>query len=606
MAETAVLVETSYVTPATGICNGNAKTEENAVVRRIGEYHANVWERDFLESLSSPYGAPSYLERVETLVKEIKLEAFNSLLGEGEISPSSYDLLERFSIVDVVQRLGIGRHFEKEIKAVLDYTYKYWSENGICWGRDNVIVDLRTTALGFRILRLNGYPVSSDVFNNFKDKEGQFVCPTKQSESQIRIMLSLYQASEISFPGENIMREAKAFASTYLKQALENSQELKEKAQLLAEVEYVMRYPWRCKVPRWEAWNSIQIFRQDTDAWMLMEGIYKVPIEWSKKILELAIVDFNILQSHHQNELKHLAEWWDEAIVKQLSFFRHRHVEYYFWYTCGLYEPEYAATRLCYAKLGTVITVVDDIFDTYGTIDELIPFREALINWDMSIMDQLPNYMQISLQFAHKTYMDIVAEAEKIQGPRARKWMKEYWTTLIWAEFQDAEWIANDYHPTLSEYLKNSLISSTVPVVTFFPMILINTYLRDDILERVNKFESSVAWGCRLIDDSKDFQHEQEHGETASWIECYVRDNPGTTREQALDHVSMLIELSIEELTKERLFYDHDIPTSCKRLYFDSMYRSVAFIWRDIDGFSISHEGTKEDIMKILIHPVPL
>nr|AJR21035.1 sesquiterpene synthase [Callitropsis nootkatensis] len=588
--------------------NGEEKTEEKGVIRRMGEYHANVWDRDFLLSLSSPYGAPSYMERLETLVNEIKMDVFiNSLLvGDEEINPSSYDLIERFSIVDVVQRLGIDRHFEKEIKAVLDYTYRYWSENGISWRRENSIIDLYTTALGFRILRLNGYSVSPDVFHNFKDGDGQFVFPTKQSDNQIRIMLSLYQASEISFPGEYIMREAKEFSYKYLEEALGKWKGLNEKTQLIEEVEYIMKYPWRCRVPRWETWNSIKILRQDMGAWMLMEGIYKVQNEWSEKILEVAILDFNILQSHHHNELKHLAEWWDEAIVKQLSFFRHRHVEYYFWYACGLYEPEYAATRLCYAKLGTLITVIDDIFDTYGTIDELIPFREALINWDMSIVDQLPNYMQISLQFAHKTYMEIATEAEKIHGPHVQKWMEDYWKTLIWAEFQDAEWIANNYHPTLIQYLKNSLISSTVPVVTLFPMILINTNLPNDILNKVNKFESKVAWGCRLIDDSKDFQHEQEHGETASWIECYVRDNPGTTREQALDHVNMLIELNIEELNKERLFNEHDIPTCCKRLYFDSMYRSVSFIWRDIDGFTISHQGTKDDIMKILIEPISL
>ncbi|KAH9320134.1 hypothetical protein KI387_021903, partial [Taxus chinensis] len=151
-----------------------------------------------------------------------------------------------------------------------------------------------------------------------------------------------------------------------------------------------------------------------------------MPKESSKHILELAILDFNILQAQHQRELKHLSEWWDEAIINRLSFFRHRHVEYYFWYTCGLYEPDYTATRLCYAKLGTLITIIDDIFDTYGTIDELIPFTNALINWDMSMMDQLPDYMQSSLQFAYKTYMEIFTEAEKIHGPRVQKWMSDY------------------------------------------------------------------------------------------------------------------------------------------------------------------------------------
>ncbi|GLJ39006.1 hypothetical protein SUGI_0795090 [Cryptomeria japonica] len=84
------------------------------------------------ESLSSPHGAPSYCERVNSLVEEIKMDIFDGLVGDGEKNPSAYDLLERFFIVDVLQRLGIDRHFQKEIKSVLDYNYKYWNnEKGI-------------------------------------------------------------------------------------------------------------------------------------------------------------------------------------------------------------------------------------------------------------------------------------------------------------------------------------------------------------------------------------------------------------------------------------------------------------------------------------------
>nr|QIB02636.1 terpene synthase [Taiwania cryptomerioides] len=582
---------------------------DNLVVRRIGNYHPNVWEDDFLQSLSSPYGAPSYRERVGSLIEQIKDEAFHPLLGDGEICPSSpYDLLERFSIVDALQRLGIHRYFEKEIKAVLDYTYKYWNENGISRGGENFIADLNTTALGFRILRLNGYYVSQEVFKNFKDENEQFIFapPTEGGDNQLRSMLNLYQATEISFPGETIMKEAKSFASRYLQQTLAESQNSKDKNQLLREVEYFMKYSWRSRSPRWEAWNSIQIFRQDIDSWMSMEGVYKMSNEICQNLLEAAILDFNILQAQHQIELKIVSKWWNETSVKQLNFFRHRHVEYYFAYACGLYEHEFSLTRVGYAKLGVMITVIDDIFDTYGTIDELIHFKIALINWDMSIVDRLPQYMQVSLQFSHKTYMELVDEAEKIHGPRARKWMQDYWTSLILAEWQDAEWIAKDYHPTLDEYLKNAISSSTIPVVTLFPMVLIDTLLPDDILERVSRFEYDVVMGCRLIDDCKDFQEQQDHGENASWLDCYMRDSPGTTMEQALEHASILIESHMEQLSKDFLFYGKDIPKCCKRVYFDCMYRWVAFLWREIDGFSNSSNGTKDDIRKILMNPITL
>ncbi|GLJ38825.1 hypothetical protein SUGI_0791270 [Cryptomeria japonica] len=208
---------------------------------------------------------------------------------------------------------------------------------------------------------------------------------------------------------------------------------------------------------------------------MSMEGVYKMSNELCQNILEAAILDFNIIQAQHHIELKIISKWWSEASVG-------------------------------YAKPGTIITIIDDIFDTYGTIDELIHFKTTLINWDMSVMDRFPQFMQICLQFSHETYMELVDEAEKIHGPRARKWMQEYWTNLILAEFKDAEWIAIDYHPTLDEYLKNALDSSTIPVVTLFPMLLIDTSLPDDILERIKKIELDVMLGCRLIDDCKDFQ----------------------------------------------------------------------------------------------------
>ncbi|GLJ22214.1 hypothetical protein SUGI_0417480 [Cryptomeria japonica] len=82
------------------------------------------------------------------------------------------DLLERLSLVDNIERLGIGRHFQEEIKAALDYVYGYWSEKGIGWGRDSLFADLNTTALGLRTLEIHGYNVSPEVLNNFKDESG--------------------------------------------------------------------------------------------------------------------------------------------------------------------------------------------------------------------------------------------------------------------------------------------------------------------------------------------------------------------------------------------------------------------------------------------------
>jgi len=62
------------------------------------------------------------------------------------------------------------------------------------------------------------------VLKNFKDENGKFFCnftgEEGRGDKQVRSMLSLLRASEISFPGEKVMEEAKAFTREYLNQVL--------------------------------------------------------------------------------------------------------------------------------------------------------------------------------------------------------------------------------------------------------------------------------------------------------------------------------------------------------------------------------------------------
>ena len=132
--------------------------------------------------------ASSYGERAQALIAEVK-EIFNTIsMADGEsISTTPLnDLLQRLWMIDNVERLGIQRHFQNEIRDALQYVYRsvligfkllimfsrrihiktisylassFWSEKGLGCGRDSVYTDLNTTALGFRILRLHGYTV---------------------------------------------------------------------------------------------------------------------------------------------------------------------------------------------------------------------------------------------------------------------------------------------------------------------------------------------------------------------------------------------------------------------------------------------------------------
>ncbi|GLJ31919.1 hypothetical protein SUGI_0642440 [Cryptomeria japonica] len=154
-----------------------ASTTSKSTERRAANYHPNLWDHDFIRSLKNSYEAtlilstsklcslffcnffrlidvicvwvqsPFYAERAETLINEVK-EIFN-----GMSTPNS-SLLQRLSMVDSVERLGIDRHFQKEIKEALDNVYRHWNEKSFN-------ADLNTTALALKILRLHRYGVSS-------------------------------------------------------------------------------------------------------------------------------------------------------------------------------------------------------------------------------------------------------------------------------------------------------------------------------------------------------------------------------------------------------------------------------------------------------------
>eukprot|EP00253_Pinus_taeda_P010334 PITA_10334 len=132
--------------------------------RRTGKHHSNVWDDDVIHSLSTSYTAPTYREIGETLVEDIKHRFFNNM--KESCSDAADDLIRRLQMVDIIECLGIDRHFQPEIKEAIDYVYRYWNETGVGLGsRNSGNKDLNSTALGFRALTMHRYNVCSGQRN---------------------------------------------------------------------------------------------------------------------------------------------------------------------------------------------------------------------------------------------------------------------------------------------------------------------------------------------------------------------------------------------------------------------------------------------------------
>ena len=61
-----------------------------------------------------------------------------------------------------------------------------------------------------------------------------------------------------------------------------------------------------------------------------------------------------------------------------MKFARDRLMENFLWTVGEIFEPQYGYYRRMSTKVNTLITIIDDVYDVYGTLDELELFTDAV------------------------------------------------------------------------------------------------------------------------------------------------------------------------------------------------------------------------------------
>ncbi|XP_052143953.1 ent-copalyl diphosphate synthase 1, chloroplastic isoform X3 [Oryza glaberrima] len=275
------------------------------------------------------------------------------------------DLFEHIWVVDRLERLGISRYFQREIEQNMDYVNRHWTEDGICWARNSNVKEVDDTAMAFRLLRLHGYNVSPSVFKNF-EKDGEFFCFVGQSTQAVTGMYNLNRASQISFPGEDILQRARNFSYEFLRER-EAQGTLHDKwiisKDLPGEVQYTLDFPWYASLPRVEARTYIGQYGGNDDVW-IGKTLYRMPIVNNATYLELAKQDFNRCQALHQHELQGLQN--DMSSMKRM--------ERFMW--SSLYEENGNVLGLeGYAKDGILARTLCQLIDLLS--QETPPVREG-------------------------------------------------------------------------------------------------------------------------------------------------------------------------------------------------------------------------------------
>ncbi|KAG6685471.1 hypothetical protein I3842_12G113600 [Carya illinoinensis] len=304
----------------------------------------------------------------------------------------------KLGLIDAIQCLGVSYHFESEIDEILQEVHT----NPPCFKDDDL--NLCTIALWFRLLRQQGYNVSCDIFNEFKDEKGNFKASLI---SDLNGMLSLYEAAHLGLRGEDILDEALAFTTTHLESIV--SHDTKAASNLQKKVTHALNRPIRKGLPRLEGIHYISIYQEEDSH--------------NKTLLNFAKLDFNVVQAQHQKEVCNITKWWKNLdFATKLPYARDRIVECYFWIMGVYFEPQYSLARRILLKVLAMLSVRDDTYDAFGSYEELKLFTEAIERWDVSAIDLLPEYMKP----IYRALLDIYDEIEAETAEEGRSFCVHY------------------------------------------------------------------------------------------------------------------------------------------------------------------------------------
>ncbi|XP_058745032.1 probable terpene synthase 2 [Vicia villosa] len=546
--------------------NHDAKYELH---RNLADFQPSLWGNYFLQYELDP--------NIKAQIEALKGDMRKILVSESE-KP-----LEKVHLIDSICRLGVSYHFEDEIEEILQNIYKNNVENGEITLNDN----LCSLSVLFRLLRQQGLHVSPNVFNQFKDESGEF---SERLIQDVEGMLSLYEATHMMIHGDDILEKALAFTKIHLESIANQSSH-----SLAIQIKHSLRQTLHKNLPRLEAHRFISIYEQDPSH--------------NKVLLVLAKLDFNMLQNLHQKEFGNICKWWNELDVpNKLPYARDRMAEGCFWAMGIYFEPQYSKARIIMTKLIVIITVIDDTYDAYGTIDELELFTKAIESWDISCLNTLPDYMK----FLYKIIFDLYIEIEEEMIKEGRVYALNYYKNEVWFFFiiyvqsymVEARWLHDNYQPTFEEYIRVSAISSGYGLVNTTCYLGMGNIATESIFKWVSKVPKVIDAAivlCRLMDDIVSNEFEQKRNHVSSFLECYIRQY-NISREGAVQEGRKRIVDAWKDINKECL-RPTDVPRPILTRILN-LSRFMDVIYKDKDNYTHPEGEMKTFIKALLLEPM--
>ncbi|KAK7271352.1 hypothetical protein RJT34_27168 [Clitoria ternatea] len=504
-------------------------------------------------------------------------------------------------MIDSLERLGINHHFKEEIRSVLDETYRYWLQ-----GVEDIFLDPTTCAMAFRLLRLNGYDVSSDPFYQYS--EDKFADSLKGYLKDVGAVLELYKASQVIIDrDESVLVRQGSWTRHFLKQESLPYRVYADKlcSRVDLEVNDVLDFPYHATLER--LLNKRSMEHYNVEETRILKTSYRSCNLGDREILKLAVEDFNICQSIHSEELKQLSRWVVENKLDKLKFARQKLAYIFFSSAATLFTPELSDARISWTKTGVLTTVVDDFFDVGSSEEEQVDLIQLVEEWDVDINTVCSSETVKTIFSAiHSTVCEIGERSIKRQGRNVKKNVIKLWLNLIQSMFREAEWVRNQTVPTIDDYMETAYISYALGPTVLPALYLVGPKLSDEVAENneLDCLYKLMSTSGRLLNDIQSYKREYEEGKLNAVTLCIAHGNGVITAEDAIEEMKGMVEEKRRELLKLILQEKGSIvPRNIKDLFW-KMLKAIHLFYVKDDGFT--EDNMYSCVNAVLKEPVVL
>ncbi|KAJ7964629.1 Terpene synthase [Quillaja saponaria] len=521
----------------------------------------------------------------------------NLLERYGKAVPTifPFNIHTRLSIVETLERLGLDRYFTTEIKDILDAIYRCWLQES-----EEIFLDITCTAIGFRLLRMHGYEISSDALSEFNTQDQCFNFGSA-NVIDTETILELYRASQISIlQREPILENIYAWTSAFLKQATINGE---CHSKLHKEVEYALKFPY-ASLDRLESRKSIELF--EPEKVRLLKSSFRCVNTNSGEILALSVQDFNACQATHQKELEQLKLWVKDYKLDKIEYARHKVSYACFSVASIIFSVEYSEARISWAKNTVLTTVVDDFCDVGASSEEILNLVELVEKWDEhSVVGFASQQVKIIFTAIYDTVNEQAAKAYTLQERSIKNHFIEIWLDLLQSMLREAKWTEDKSIPSLEDYMITSHISLALGPVVLIALYFLGSKLSDEVVkstEYYNLFWHMNVTG-RLLNDLAGVKREGAQGKLNSVSLGMIHGNGAITEEECVRETRKLIDSHRKELLRLVLQTEGSVvPQVCKDVFWKTS-KILHLFYMDGDGFS-STSAMADAMNAVLNEPI--